>query len=141
MGEFDHSVDDKGRLAIPAKFRGEFADGLVITRGLERCLFIYTAAYWEALAQRIDSLPLTQARAREFSRLMFSGANDTMLDKQGRLVVPAYLREYASLKSDAVVIGVNTRLEVWDRDSWQQVRDKVEAEGEFIAEQLATLGI
>jgi MraZ protein len=141
MGEFDHTVDEKGRIAIPAKFRGRFADGLVVTRGLDRCLWVYTAGDWAALAEKIARLPLTQADARSFTRLMFSGANDLLLDKQGRIVVPTYLREYAHLQNDAVVIGVNTRLEIWARDSWNQTRAQVEEEGEFIAEHLATLGI
>ncbi|MHB1004027.1 MAG: division/cell wall cluster transcriptional repressor MraZ [Chloroflexota bacterium] len=141
MGEFDHSVDDKGRLAIPAKFRERFADGVVVTRGLDHCLFVYTANDWATLADKIAGLPLTQADARAFSRLMFSGATDAQLDKQGRVIVPSYLRDYARIQSDVVIIGVNTRLEIWDRDSWAQTRAKVEEEGEFIAEQLATLGI
>jgi MraZ protein len=141
MGEFDHTVDEKGRIAIPAKFRGRFADGLVVTRGLDRCLWVYTAGDWAVLAEKIARLPLTQADARSFTRLMFSGANDLLLDKQGRIVVPTYLREYARLQNDAVVIGVNTRLEIWSRDSWNQTRARVEEEGEFIAEHLATLGI
>ncbi|MHB1417204.1 MAG: division/cell wall cluster transcriptional repressor MraZ [Chloroflexota bacterium] len=141
MGEFDHTVDEKGRLAIPAKFRSRFADGLVMTRGLDRCLFVYTAADWSALADNIAKLPFTQSDARSFVRLMFSGANDAQLDRQGRVVIPSYLREYASIANDVVVIGVNTRLEVWNREKWHQVRTKMEEEGEFIAEHLASLGI
>lgn len=141
MGEFDHTVDEKGRVAIPAKFRGSFTDGLVITRGLDRCLWVYTAAEWAELAEKIAKLPLTQADARSFARLMFSGANDVDLDRQGRVVIPAYLREYARIQNDVVIIGVNTRLEIWARESWHQVRAQVEQEGEFIAEHLASLGI
>ncbi len=141
MGEFDHTVDEKGRVAIPARFRRRFADGLVMTRGLDRCLFVHTAADWAALAEKIAKLPLTQADARSFARLMFSGATDAQLDRQGRVIIPGYLREYAGIQGDVVIIGVNTRLEIWARDSWAQMRAKVEEEGEFIAEQLASLGI
>lgn len=141
MGEFDHTVDDKGRVAIPAKFRTRLADGLVMTRGLDRCLFVYTAADWTVLAERIASLPITQSDARAFARLMFSGATDAQLDKQGRVVLPNYLRDYARIQNDVVIIGVNTRIEIWAREAWHETRAKVEEEGEFIAEHLASLGI
>lgn len=141
IGEFDHTVDEKGRVAIPARFRSHFAAGLVLTRGLDHCLFVYTAADWASLAEKIAKLPLTQADARAFARLMFSGATDAQLDKQGRAIIPGYLREYARIQSDVVIIGVNTRLEIWSRESWAQMKAKVEEEGEFIAEHLATLGI
>ena len=141
MGRFDHTVDDKGRVAVPAKFRSRFAEGLVVTRGLERCLFVYTAADWGALAEKIAKLPLTHADARNFSRFLFSGAADAELDRQGRIIVPAYLRDYARIQSDVVIIGANTRLEIWARDAWDQTIAKVEEEGEFIAENLTALGI
>jgi MraZ protein len=141
MGEFDHTVDDKGRVAIPAKFRARFADGLVVSRGLDHCLFVHTAADWAAFAEKIAKLPLTQSDARSFSRLMFSGATDTQLDRQGRVVIPSFLREYAHIQEDVVIIGVNTRLEIWDRARWDEARVRFEDEGEFIAEQLASLGI
>ena len=108
MGQYDHTVDDKGRVAIPARFRDRFADGLVVTRGLERCLLIYTAADWAALAERIATLPLTQSDARAFTRFLFSGAMDVQLDRQGRVVIPGYLREYAGIREDVVIAGANT---------------------------------
>ncbi|MHB1130795.1 MAG: division/cell wall cluster transcriptional repressor MraZ [Chloroflexota bacterium] len=141
MGQFDHAVDDKGRVAIPARFRSRFGDGLVVTRGLERCLLVYTAADWAVLAERIAKLPLTQSDARAFTRFLFSGAMDALLDRQGRIVIPTYLREYAAIGEEVVIIGANTRLEIWDRQSWLQTVTKVEEEGALIAENLASLGI
>ncbi len=141
MGEFEHTVDDKGRMAIPAKFRSKFAEGLVLTRGLDRCLFVYTASEWAALAEKIARLPLAKADARSFQRMMFSGATDCQLDQQGRIVLPTFLRDYAAIQNEVVIIGVNTRLEVWATDRWHEIRSKVEEESGFIAEQLAELGI
>lgn len=141
MGEFEHTVDEKGRLAIPAKFRPKLADGLVITRGLDRCLFVYTTSEWGILAERIGRLPVTKPEARSFQRMIFSGATDCQLDQQGRVVVPVFLREYAGLTSDAIIIGVNNRLEIWSTDRWREVRDNVEQQGGVIAEQLVDFGI
>ncbi|MCL4464713.1 MAG: division/cell wall cluster transcriptional repressor MraZ [Chloroflexi bacterium] len=141
MGQYDHTVDDKGRVAIPARFRTYFADGLVVTRGLERCLLVYTASDWASLAERIAKLPLTQSDARAFTRFLFSGAMDVQLDRQGRVVIPGYLREYANVKENVVIIGVNTRLEVWDQQSWQQTVSQAEEESALTAEHLAALGI
>ncbi|MCL5264189.1 MAG: division/cell wall cluster transcriptional repressor MraZ [Chloroflexi bacterium] len=141
MGEFEHTVDDKGRLAIPAKFRSRFADGLVVTRGLDGCLFVFTVLEWTALADKIAKLPMANPDARSFQRMMFSGATNCQLDQQGRFVLPTFLREKAGISNEAVIIGVNTRLEIWARERWNEMRDKVEEEGTFIAEHLAGLGI
>jgi MraZ protein len=141
MGQYDHTVDDKGRVALPSRFRDRLAEGLVVTRGLERCLLVYTAADWSVLAERIATLPLTQSDARAFTRFLFSGAMDAQLDRQGRVVIPSYLREYAGIREDVVIAGANTRLEIWDREAWTQTVSKVEDEGVLIAEHLASLGI
>lgn len=141
MGEFEHTVDDKGRLAIPAKIRGKFADGLVVTRGLDGCLFVYTPTGWASLAGKIASLPLSQRNARSFQRIMFSGATDCQLDQQGRFVLPAFLRSYAAIGNEVVIIGVSTRLEIWAKERWQETKARVEEESDSIAEQLADLGI
>jgi len=141
MGEFEHSLDEKGRLAIPARFRSRFADGLVITRGLDRCLFVYTLPDWRSLADKLGRLPLTKADARAFSRMLFSGAMECQLDSQGRIVVPSYLRQYAGLSGVAVILGVNNRLEIWDKGSWETTRAMVEEQGGQLAEQLASLGL
>jgi len=141
MGEFEHSLDEKGRLAIPAKFRDKYADGLVITRGLDRCLFVYTLPEWQSLSDKLGKLPLTKSDARSFSRMLFSGAMECQLDAQGRIIVPAYLRQYAGRSGTVVILGVNTRLEVWDKGRWGEARREVEEQGDQFAEQLTTLGL
>lgn len=141
IGEFAHSVEDSGRVAIPSKFREKFAAGLVVTRGLDRCLFAFTAADWGSLADRIAKLPLTQSDARAFARFIFSGATDCQLDSQGRILLPNYLRDYADIRDEAIIIGVNTRLEIWNPAAWQTARAQVEDKSDFIAENLASLGI
>jgi MraZ protein len=141
LGEFSHNLDDKGRLTIPAKFRDELAGGLVITRGIDRCLAVFPARVWEDLAERIAQLPLTQRSARNFGRLMFSGAADFIPDRQGRVLIPQGLREYAGLDSDAVIIGLYDRLEIWNPENWMTVKAAVEDDTESIAEQLQELGI
>ena len=141
IGEFAHAVDEKGRVAIPARFRARLAAGLVVTRGLDGCLFAYPLADWERLAERIAALPLTQPAARQFQRLMFAGATDGQLDSQGRVGLSAFLREYAGIERDAVVIGVNSRIEIWSAARWAEQRAQVEQAGELLAEQLGALGI
>ncbi len=126
LGEFVHTIDRKGRLTLPAKFRPGLASGVVVTRGMDRCLVIYPMAEWERLSQRISALPITDKRARDFRRLVFSGAADVMPDRQGRILIPAYLREYANLDGEVVVAGLNTYIEVWNPQAWQEVRQSVE---------------
>ena len=116
VGEYRHTIDHKGRIAIPAKFRAKLAAGCVITRGLDYSLFIYTKEEWQKLAEKLSKLPLSQADARAFARLMFSGASDAEIDRQGRIVIPVYLREYAGLKADSVICGLYNRIELWDRE-------------------------
>lgn len=141
LGEFSHALDEKGRLTIPAKFREELAGGLVITRGIDRCLSVYPRQVWDSLAEQITKLPLTQRSARDFGRLMFSGAADFIPDRQGRVLIPQGLRDYAELDSDAIIIGLYDRLEIWKPDNWTNVKANVEADPESIAEQLQELGI
>ncbi len=141
LGEYTHTFDSKGRLTIPARFRPQLAQGMVVTRGLDRCLLVYPLAEWEKLADKINRLPLTQKGARTFTRLMYSGAIYCEPDRQGRILIPPYLREYAGIENDSVVIGLYAHLEIWDSARWQEVKKKVEEEGESIAEQLADLGI
>ncbi|MFH1694671.1 MAG: division/cell wall cluster transcriptional repressor MraZ [Patescibacteria group bacterium] len=141
IGEFQHNLDIKGRVAIPAKFRKGISGGAIITRGLDHCLFIFTRKDWEALAKRLVALPLSQANSRAFVRLMLSGASDVKLDSQGRILIPDYLRGYAKLKKSAKVIGVYDRMEIWDENSWQQYKAKTESSSDEIAEKMADLGI
>jgi len=114
---------------------------MVVTRGLDRCLLVYPLPEWDKLAQRINGLPITQRDARTFTRLIYSGAIHCELDRQGRILLPQYLREYAGIDNESVVIGLYARLEIWNPIRWQEVRKKVEEEGDIIAEQLADLGI
>ncbi|MDE2100551.1 MAG: division/cell wall cluster transcriptional repressor MraZ [Patescibacteria group bacterium] len=141
IGEFKHSVDTKGRVAVPAKFRNQISSGAIITRGLDRCLFVFTEADWEVLAQKIVALPLAQANSRAFARLMLSGASSAELDSQGRILIPDYLRKYADLGKSVKVIGVYNRVEIWDEAAWQKYREKTESAGDEIAEKLGELGI
>jgi MraZ protein len=141
LGEYNHNLDVKGRMAIPAKFRENLRGGAIITRGLDHCLFIFTIAEWETLAQKLINLPLSQANSRAFVRLMLSGAADVEVDKQGRILIPDYLREYAGLSKQVVVAGVYNRFEVWDANNWKQYKEKTEAQSDEIAERLGELGI
>lgn len=141
IGEYKHNLDDKGRLAVPAKFRSALNKSAVITRGLDKCLFVFTASEWEELAQKIKALPMTQSNARAFSRLMFAGAVNVDLDSQGRVLIPEYLREYAGISKKAVIVGLFNRLEIWDEDKWGEYKGRTEAEGDDIAEKLSDLGI
>jgi MraZ protein len=126
LGEFVHTVDDKGRLTIPARFRADLDKGLVVTRGIDRCLVIYPMEEWERLAEQVSALPMTDRRARAFRRLVFANASDATPDKQGRVLIPPRLREYASLDSEAIVTGLNTYIEVWSPESWAEEREHVE---------------
>ena len=119
LGEYSHNLDDKGRLAMPAKLRAELGEGAVITRGTDRCLVVYPKAAWDVLAAKLAALPISDAGARSFARLMLAGAMAVEFDKQGRANVPAYLREYASLKTGVVIAGVYDRLELWDSAAWE----------------------
>jgi MraZ protein len=118
LGTHTPRLDDKGRLFLPAKFRDELAGGVVITRGQERCLYVFTRPDFAAKAEELQSASLTSRNARNYSRMFFSSASDEVPDKQGRVTVPAALRQYAGLERDCVVIGANTRLEIWDAAAW-----------------------
>lgn len=141
LGEYKHTVDPKGRIAIPAKFREKFTAGAIVTRGLDHCLFVFSKSEWEMLAQKIISLPLAQSDSRAFARLMLSGATDVELDTQGRILIPDSLRNYAYLKKQVVVTGMYTRVEVWDADAWNAYKTKTEGAADEIAEKLGELGI
>lgn len=141
IGEYQYTVDSKGRVAIPAKFRANLISGCVVTRGLDSCLFIYPREEWERLAQKLASLPISQKNSRAFVRLMLAGAMDLEIDKQGRVVLPKYLRQYAGLKTKAVIAGLYNRLEVWDESKWKRYRRQAESSSGDIAEQLGELGV
>ncbi|MBL7064827.1 MAG: division/cell wall cluster transcriptional repressor MraZ [Anaerolineae bacterium] len=140
LGEFVHTIDEKGRLAVPAKFRADLTYGLVVTRGIDRCLAIYPMEEWGRLAKQVSDLPMTDRRARAFRRLVFANASDATPDKQGRVLIPPRLREYAGLDGEVVVTGLNTYIEVWNPDSWGEERERVEGYDANV-EKWAVLGI
>jgi MraZ protein len=141
FGRFEHVVDDKGRLTIPAKYRTTLSAGVVVTRGLDHCLYIYPLTEWEQFADKVRQLPLTKSDARAFVRLVFAEASDCMPDRQGRILIPSYLREYADVHADVVVVGCQNRLEVWNPQTWHADRSRLEADPEALAEKLSDLGI
>lgn len=136
MGEFQHSIDDKGRIIIPAKFRDLLGSSFVVTRGLDQCLFVYPLQEWEVLEQKLKALPLMKSDARAFTRFFFSGATECEWDKQGRVNLPSNLRQYAKLEKDCVVLGVSNRVEIWSRDTWEQYFQQSEDTFNEIAEKL-----
>lgn len=141
IGEYHHTLDDKGRMAIPIKFRAPLAEGAVVTRGLDRSLFLYPKSEWETLAAKLAALPMSQADTRAFARLMLAGAMEVEVDKSGRVNIPEYLRTYAGLKKDVVVAGLYNRLEVWDETTWKAYAEATESQGNNIAERLSGLGV
>ena len=140
LGQFHHTLDYKGRLSIPKKFRDEIKAG-VLTRGLDNCLFLYSKEEWEALSNRIRQLPLTASSARSFSRYLFSGAIDSAFDKLGRITLPDYLKEHAQIDKNVVIIGVLNRVEIWAEKNWEEFNQKARDESSAIAEKLSESGI
>src|SRR3989339_7737 len=140
IGEYKHTLDDKGRIAIPSKFREELSTGAVVTRGLDTSLFLFPKEEWDKLAQKLASLPLGQSNSRAFARLMLAGAMDVEVDKQGRIVLPEYLRGYAGISKNVVIAGLYTRLEIWDEEKWASYTKQVEGDADSVAEQLGELG-
>jgi MraZ protein len=118
IGEYELRIDHKGRVAIPTRFREAFQDGMVVSRGFDRCLIVYTLPEWEKVAESLASMPLTQINARRITRFMFSGAFDLGLDRQGRVVLPPALRQYAGINDEVVMIGAYRHLQIWARDLW-----------------------
>lgn len=139
MGEYCHSIDDKGRMIVPTKFRENLGQSFVVTRGLDHCLFAYPKTEWTQLEQKLKTLPFTKADARAFTRFFFSGACEVELDKQGRIRLPANLRNFAKLEKECVVIGVSTRIEIWCKDHWNQYYTDSEESFNKIAESIVDL--
>ena len=138
LGEHEHTIDDKNRLTLPARFRHRFADGIVVTRGMDGCLYAYTAADWGRVVEsRLASLDPLSQEGRRMQRFFFSGAAEAHLDRQGRVMIPAALLEHAKLGRDVVVAGVYDHLEIWGRAAWRRELDEVEGSAEDVAERLA----
>jgi MraZ protein len=136
LGEYQHNIDDKGRIIVPSKFREALGPQFIITRGLDHCLFVYPKEEWAAMEQKLKSLPLMKSDVRAFTRFFFSGATECELDKQGRVNIPGNLREYAKLDKDCVVIGVSSRIEIWSKAIWDEYYAQSEEMFNEIAEKL-----
>lgn len=141
MGEYQHNIDIKGRMIVPAKFREGLGDSFVLTRGLDNCLFVYPMDEWKVLEDKLKQLPLTKKDARQFTRFFFSGAVECEIDKQGRINIPATLRTYSKLEKECIVIGVSNRIEIWSKDVWEDYFEASEESFEDIAENLLDFDI
>lgn len=139
-GQYEHSIDNKGRLIVPSKFRDAFKEydieKLYITTGLDKCLFLFTESEWKSQESKFKSMPLTKSDSRKFNRLYFSGATQIEHDKQGRILIPKYLKDFAGIKRDVMIIGVSNRIEIWSRESWQSYYGSSKESFEEIAEKL-----
>lgn len=142
IGEYTHTIDDKNRVSLPSKFRTLLGKKIVITPGLDQCLFVFTTKEWEKIANRLsENSSVLSADMRSFSRWMFGGATEVEVDNIGRVLVPDFLRERANLKTKVVLIGVQNRLEIWNEKSWSDYKRQVEKSADSLAEKLSGLGI
>ncbi|MCF1684624.1 division/cell wall cluster transcriptional repressor MraZ [Tetragenococcus halophilus] len=141
MGEFEHSIDSKGRLIVPSKLREQLGEKFVVTRGLDGCLFGYPQTEWEKLEEKLDQMPLAKKDARSFVRFFYSAATECEIDKQGRINIPNTLRKHASLEKNCVVIGVSTRIEIWDKKRWDDFSEETEENFDDIAETMIDFGL
>lgn len=141
IGEYQHTLDEKGRIIMPSKFREGLGQEFVMTKGLDNCLFVYPKSEWKVLEEKLRTLPLTNKDARAFIRFFFSGATECILDKQGRVLIPQNLREHSKLEKDAVIIGVSSRIEIWSKEEWADYNDDDSLSYDNIAEKMAALGI
>ncbi len=141
IGEYHYKLDEKSRLSIPPKFRLNLKKGVVVTRGIDNCLFLYSKDEWEKLALKLSQLPISKAKTRAFARLMLAGAMDVKLDVQGRIILPDYLKKYAKIKKNVVIAGLYNRLEIWDEKEWEEYKRQSEKESKDIAETLGEIGV
>lgn len=141
IGEYQASIDEKGRIAVPAKFRAILKKKVVVTRGLDQSLFLYTIDEWKKLAEKLASLPISTSNTRAFSRLMLAGAMDLEIDKQGRITLPGYLKEFAQMQKKVVFAGLYNRVEIWSEELWMTYKAQTEKDSNQIAEQLGSLGV
>jgi MraZ protein len=141
IGQYEHTIDAKKRLALPAKFRGELGDKVIITRGNDGCLAVYTEAEWKTVSDKIAALTVSQSEARAFSRMILGGAMEVSLDKLGRILVPDNLKDFAGLKKNVVICGLSSRLEIWDSEKWEKYKQEAEKGVDEIVSKLGGLGI
>ncbi len=139
MGEYNHTIDTKGRLIVPSKFREQLGDEFVVTKGMDGCLFVYANEDWSAFEQKLTSLPLINKEARKFARFFLAGAAQVEVDKQGRILLPANLREFAGLEKDVVLVGVGSRIEIWSRENWENM--DADSDMDDIAATMESLGL
>lgn len=140
MGEYNHTIDAKGRLIVPAKFREILGDNFIVTKGLDGCLFVYPNDEWTRFEEKLKSLPLTNKNARQFTRFFLAGAAACEVDKQGRILLPQVLREFASLEKDVVFVGVASRIEIWSRERWDESMNTYDGDMDEVAENMESLG-
>ena len=140
MGEYSHTIDAKGRIIVPAKFRESLGDNIVVTKGLDNCLFVYTSEDWRKFEEKLRTLPLTNKDARKFTRFFLAGAAEMEIDKQGRILIPSVLREFAALEKDVVLGGVGSRIEIWDKARWNESISIYDDDMEEVAENMESLG-
>lgn len=141
IGEYEHSLDVKGRLIMPAKLRSDIGEKFIITKGLDGCLFVFSQSEWSNFEAKLKELPLTNKNARDFVRFFLSGATECELDKQGRFLIVNNLREYANITKEAIIIGVGTRLEIWNKEKWEEYNSDDNLSADDIAENMTMLGI
>ena len=140
MGEYGHTIDAKGRIIVPAKFRESLGDNFIITKGLDNCLFVYTNEEWQRFEEKLKTLPLTNKNARTFTRFFLAGAASVEVDKQGRILLPSVLREFAGLEKDVVLVGVASRIEIWSKDRWLQSISTYDDDMDEVAANMESLG-
>ena len=141
IGEYLHSLDLKGRVIIPSKFREDLGGDFIMTKGLDNCLFVYPKTEWDSFESKLKQLPITSKDARAFVRVFFAGASECELDKQGRVTIPQNLREHGKIDKDIVIIGVSTRLEIWGKEEWENYNETSDLSYDDMAERMAQLGI
>ena len=141
MGEYNHTIDAKGRLIIPSKFRESLGEGFVITKGLDGCLFAYDNQEWNAFEEKLRALPLSRKDNRQFARFFLAGAAEVEVDKQGRILIPSNLREFAGILKDVVLVGVASRVEIWSKEKWDSLQEEDDEAVEDIAERMSELGL
>lgn len=141
IGEYKHTIDTKKRLSLPYKFRRELSKGVIVTRGFEKCLVVYSQKEWKEVIEELRRLPTSRAESRKFNRVVLGGAVEVNLDKLGRILIPEYLKKYAGLKKNVIVCGLSNKLEIWDVQKWETYRKRAEQDIDKIAEKLPDLGI
>lgn len=141
IGEYKHTLDSKKRLSLPSRWRKELGKKLVVTRGLDNCLFVYPLREWQKITAKVGQLPLGQADTRSFNRFFLSGAVEVEIDKIGRILVPDFLKEFAKLSTAVVLAGIHDRVEIWDEKKWNDYKKRIENQADYLAEKLGTIGV